>query len=186
MDQPGMVNLRSFHVGVDFTGFVVVEQQVVVTGVRDPVTYEYGRERRLYVKLVERVKLGQGFQQIVDEIERLTQAPELQGGTVTTAVDATGLGIVVTEDLRKRRLRGELYPVVITGGLEGKYQDGFYPTPRTELLLGVQKVQSVRGPRFETLGKHDDLVFALALALFGARRRVLPVEPEMLRRWARW
>ncbi len=120
------------------------------------------------------------------------------------------MGIVVTEDLQRRRLRGELYPVVITGGLEGRYASGFYPTPRTELLLGVQrafereglgvakglkgwgaleeelkgmrKLQSVRGPRFETMGAHDDLVFALGLALFGVRRRLLPVEGESVRR----
>ena len=90
---------------------------------------------------------------------------------MTTTVDATGLGIVASEDLRRRRLRGELYPVVITGGLEGKYRDGFYPTPRTELLIGVQKA---RGLRFETLGQHDDLVFAPALALCGVRMRTLP------------
>ncbi len=214
--RPGTVNLRSFHLGVDLgqrvdhTAFVVVEQQVVVTSQRDQVSYEYVRERKLYVRLVERVRLGQGFQEVVSEIERLTQCEELRGGTVTTAVDATGLGIVVSEDLRRKRLRGELYPVVITGGLEGSYRDGFYPTPRTELLLGVQKafeqeglavaeglggwdllerelkamrkVQSARGPRFETMGTHDDLVFALALALFGARMRVLPVEGELVRR----
>jgi hypothetical protein len=220
MDKPRMVNLNSFHIGVDLgqrvdhTGVVVVEQQVVVGSVRNPVTYEFNRERRMVVRLVERVKLGQGFQEIVGEVERLTQAAEFGGGLVTTTVDATGMGVVVTEDLRRRKLRGELYPVVITGGLEGKYQSGFYPTPRTELLLGVQKafeqqglevakgvrqwaglmeemkamrkVQSVRGPRFETLGKHDDLVFALALALFGLRQRVLPVDPVAVRRAAGW
>ena len=197
--------LAANQLRVDHTAFVVVEQQVVVTAQRDPVSYEYVREGKLYVRLVERVRLGQGFHEVVSEIERLTQCEELHGGLVTTAVDATGLGIVVSEDLRRKRLRGELYPVVITGGLEGSCRDGFYPTPRTELLLGVQKafeqeglggwdllerelkamrkVQSARGPRFATMGTHDDLVFALALALFGARRmRVLPVEGELVRR----
>jgi len=212
----GRVNLRSFHIGVDLgqrvdhTALVVVEQQVVVTAVKDPVSFEYLRARKLYVRMVERVRLGQGFQEIVSELERLTHSPELSDSTlVTTTVDATGMGIVVTEDLRRRRLRGELYPVVITGGLEGRYRDGFFPTPRTELLLGVQrafeieglglagdlrgwpamaeelkamrKVQTVRGPRFETMGAHDDLVFALGLALFGVRRRWLPVEGEAVR-----
>ncbi len=214
--RPGMVNLRSFHIGVDLgqrvdhTAFVVVEQRVVVSAQRDLASYEYLRERKLYVRMVERVRLGQGFDEVVGEVERLTQSPELSGGTVTTTVDATGLGIVVSEDLRRRRLRGELYPVVITSGLEGKYRDGFYPTPRTELLIGVQrafeqqrlgvcgdvvgwgrleaelkgmrKVQTARGPRFETLGQQDDLVFALALALFGVRMRTLPVVGEAVRR----
>ena len=46
----------------------------------------------------------------------------------------------------------------------------------------MRKVQSARGPRFETLGAHDDLVFALGLALFGVRMRRLPVEGEAVRR----
>jgi len=214
-DRPGTVNLRAFHLGVDLgqrvdhTAFVVVEQQVVVTSRRDMTTYEYLRERKLYVRMVERVRLGTGFREVVEEVERLTHSPELNGEHLTTTVDATGMGLVVTEDLRRARLRGELYPVVITGGQEGSYRSGTYPTPRTELLTGVQrafemdglqvakgvagwaameeelrgmrKLQSVKGPRFETMGAHDDLVFALGLALFGMRQRMLPVDGEGVR-----
>jgi len=217
--KPGTVNLRSFHLGVDIgqrvdhTAFVVVEQRVVVTSVRDRTTFEYARKRELYVRMVQRVRLGTGFREVVEEVERLTHAAELDGDGLTTTVDATGMGIVVTEDLQRKRLRGALYPVVITGGLEGTYRAGFYPTPRTELLLGVQrafeklglrvargvagwpaleeelkgmrKVQSVKGPRFETMGSHDDLVFSLGLALFGMRQRVLPVDGESVR-WRVW
>lgn len=212
----GAVNLQSFHIGVDLgqrvdhTAVVVVEQRVVVTSQRSPVSFEYLRERKLIVRMIERIRLGQRFEEVVSEVERLTHAPEFGASLVTTAFDATGIGAVVNEDLRRRRLKGELYPVVITGGLEGKYQGGFFPTPRTELLLGVQraleveglavarglkgweamreelgamrKLQTVRGPRFQTMGAHDDLVFALALALFGVRMRVLPVEGERVRR----
>ena len=218
-DRVGAVNLRSFHIGVDLgqrvdhTALVVVEQQVVCTSKRSPVTYEFERERKFMVRLVERVRLGQGFREIVDEVARLTHSQELAGDLVTTSVDATGMGIVVTEELQRARLKGDLYPVVITGGLEGRYSAGYFPTPRTELLLGVQrafereglgvargvkgwealeeelkgmrKVQSVRGPRFETMGAHDDLVFALGLALFGVRRRLLPLAGEGVR-WRVW
>lgn len=216
MDKPGTVNLQSFHIGVDLgqrvdhTAFVVVEQRVVVTARRDAVSWEYLRERQMCVRMVERVALGRGFQEVVEELERLTHCEEMKGGTITTVVDGTGIGSVVTEDLRRRRLRGELMPVEITGGLRNGYRAGFFTTPRTELLLGVQKalevqgltvagdvvmwealrqemlamrkVQTVRGPRFETLGKHDDLVFALGLALFGLRMRELPVVGEAVRR----
>ena len=129
---------------------MVVEQRVIVSAQKDLASYEYLRERKLYVRMVERVR----------------QTSEFSGGTVTT-VDATGLGIVVSEDLRRRRLRGELYPVVITGGLEGKYRDGFYPTPRTELLIGVQKAFEQ-----QRLGVAGDVV--------GCRRR----GGCGLRRWA--
>jgi hypothetical protein len=216
VDRVGAVNMRSFHLGVDLgqrvdhTAFVLVEQRVVCTSQRNLATYEYLRERQLYVRLVERVRLGTGFREVVEEVERLTHSPLLAGDAVTTAVDATGMGIVVTEDLQRHKLRGELYPVVITGGLEGSYKAGFYPTPRTELLLGVQrafetgelrvasgvrgwaaleeelkgmrKCQSVKGPRFETMGAQDDLVFALGLALVGMRRRLLPTAGEAVRR----
>ena len=110
--KPGAVNLRSFHIGVDLgqrvdhTALVVVEQQVVCTSRRSSVTFEFERERKLIVRLVERVRLGQGYQDVVSEVSRLTHCEELSGGTVTTAVDATGLGIVVSEDLRRQRLRG--------------------------------------------------------------------------------
>lgn len=216
VDRAGAVNLRSFHLGVDLgqrvdhTAFVVVEQRVVCTNRRDRVSFEFEREREMHVRLVDRVRLGTGFRLVVEEVERLTHVLGAQSDLVTTAVDATGMGIVVTEDLQRHRLKGELYPVVITGGLEGSYKAGFYPTPRTELLLGVQrafekgelrvargvrgwaaleeelkgmrKCQSVRGPRFETMGAHDDLVFALGLALVGVRRRLLPTAGEAVRR----
>ena len=83
MSGAGRVNLRSFHIGVDLgqrvyhTALVVVEQEVVVTAVKDPVSFEYLRTRQLYVRMVERVRLGQGFQEIVSELERLTHSPEL-------------------------------------------------------------------------------------------------------------
>jgi len=208
--------LRGFHIGVDLgqradhTAIVVVEQRVECTGVRDARTFEFEWRRRMIVTKVARLRLGTAFQSIVREVERLTWMPEFEGCVVTTAVDATGIGLVVTELLQQRKLRGELYPVVITGGQEMRYSAGFYPTPRTDILLGVcqafevdglevargvagwegmveelksiRKYQSVAGPRFESEGRHDDLVFGLGLALIGARRRVLPVEGERVRR----
>jgi len=208
--RAGIVHARGYHIGVDLgqrrdhTAVVVVEQRVVTTGRRDLATYELERERQLVVRMVERVRLGQGYEEIAREVERLTQWPGLADGLVTTAVDATGLGCVVTENLQRKALRGELYPVVITGGLEGRYARGYFPTPRTELLVGVERAfevgglrvaedvkgweelagelkgirrrQSERGPRYETTGRHDDLVFGLALALFGARMRVLALD----------
>ncbi len=210
--------LRSFHIGVDLgqradhTAIVVLEQRVESTGVRDPRTFEFGWRRRLIVRKVARLRLGTAFQKVVGEVERLTMLPDFEGCLVTTVVDATGIGLVVTELLQQKRLRGELYPVVITGGQEMRYKAGFYPTPRTDILLGVcqafevdglevaggvagwegmveelksiRKYQSVSGPRFESEGRHDDLVFGLGLALIGARRRVLPVEGDKVRRKA--
>jgi hypothetical protein len=210
--------LRNFHIGVDlgqrrdYTAVVVVEQRIENTGVKDSVTFEQIWRRRLIVRKAARLKLGTEFHRIVNAVAGLTMHPGLDGKVVTTAIDATGMGLVVTEQLQMRRLRGELYPVVITGGVEMKYQAGFYPTPRTDILLGVvqafevdqlevasevkgwevlveelrsiRKTPGVAGPRFESEGQHDDMVFALGLALVGYRQRVLPVEGKAVRRWA--
>lgn len=46
----------------------------------------------------------------------------------------------------RMRARGRVYPVGFTGGIEGRHPHGLYPTPWTELLLGV----------------HDDMAFRLA------------------------
>jgi hypothetical protein len=210
--------LRNFHIGVDlgqrrdYTAVVVVEQRIEPTGAKDSVTYEKVWRRRLIVRKAARLKLGTEFHRIVNTVAGLTMHPALEGKLVTTAIDATGMGLVVTEQLQMRRLRGELYPVVITGGVEMKYRAGFYPTPRTDILLGVvqafevdqlevasevkgwevlveelrsmRKTPGVGGPRFESEGQHDDMVFALGLALVGFRQRVLPVDGKAVRRWA--
>lgn len=213
--RAGAVCARSYHLGVDLgqrvdhTAIVVVEQRVVTTGRRDPASYEWERQRKCVVRLVERIRLGQGFQTVAQEVERLTNAPELADGNVTTAVDATGMGLPVTETLRGLPMRGELYPVVITGGLEGRYQHGYFPTPKVELLMALErglemgelcvaeqvagwpamaeelgamrKLPGRNGPRYESMGAHDDLVMALALAMFGVRMRPLAVEGWRLR-----
>ncbi len=56
---------------------------------------------------------------------------------LTISIDATSLGAVAGEFLRKPDYRGELYPVVITGGQDGNYADGFWMTQRAELLTGL-------------------------------------------------
>lgn len=207
--------LRSFHIGVDLgqrrdhTAVVVVEQRIESTGVKDLQTYEQVWRRRLIVRKAARLRLGTEFHRIVNVVTGLTMHPALEGKYLTTAVDATGIGLVVTELLQMRRPKGELYPVVITGGLEMKYRKGFYPTPRTDILLGVvqafevdglevagavpgwealvEELRSIRktpgigGPRFDSDGQHDDLVFALGPALVGYRQRVLPVDGKAVR-----
>jgi hypothetical protein len=80
---------------VDHTA-IVVEERVVTTGRRDPATYEFERQRKCVVRLGERIGLGQGFQTVAQEVDRLTKSPELADGNVTTALDATGMGLPVT------------------------------------------------------------------------------------------
>lgn len=67
----------------------------------------------------------------------LTHSRELDAELLTTCVDATGLGEVVMELLRKRGLREELMPVVFTGGRNVGYVQGAYTVPKQELVQGV-------------------------------------------------
>lgn len=75
--------------------------------------------------------------------------------------------------------------MVITGGLEmGELcvaeKLAGWPA-RAEELRAMRKLPGRNGPRYESLGAHDDLVMALALALFGARMRPLALEGWRLR-----
>ncbi len=148
---------------------------------------------------IEQLKLGVEYTAIVERLHGLTHSRELEAEVLTTCVDATGLGEVVMEMLRKRRLRGELMPVVFTGGRTVRYTKGAYTVPKQELvqglalhleqgelsvaagvrdwdllkgeLLSLRGVRNVGGMTYESAGKHDDLVMALGLACFGLRQR---------------
>ncbi len=153
---------------------------------------------------IEQLKLGVAYTAIVERLHALTHCRELDAEVLTTCVDATGLGEVVMELLRARGLRGELLPVVFTGGRSVGYANGAYTVPKQELVQGVAlhleqgelgvaagvrewealrgELLSLRGNRsaagvtYESAGKHDDLVMALGLACFGLRQRKVAKE----------
>lgn len=180
---------RRCHIGVDLgkkqnhSAIVVVEQLVVTTGRRNPMSFEPIWERRMTATHIEQLKLGVEYTAIVERLHGLTHSRELETEALTTWVDATGLGEVVMEMLRKQRLRGELMPVVFTGGRTVRYTKGAYTVPKQELVQGLGAASGaggterggggagVRGMNYESAGKHDDLVMALGLACFGLRQR---------------
>ncbi len=53
-----------------------------------------------------------------------------------------------------------------------------------EELQSIRKTPGVAGLRFESEGQHDEMVFALGLALVGFRQRVMPVDEKAVRRLA--
>lgn len=208
----------AWHFGLDLgqrkdhSAIVVLESQVVAVGGRDAVTYEPVVERRKTVRHAERIARGTQFQTVVDKMAAMTQSARFQGGDVYTCVDGTGLGAPVVESLRYGGLRGELVPVLFTGGELTRYGDGYYRVPKGELLHGLamelerrelqlargvgampdllQELRGMRksygkdGARWTTTGKHDDLVMALVLAVWSSKRRELPLSGELLRRRA--
>lgn len=213
MSEP--IVMQQFHVGVDFgqrrdhTAVVVLEQRVVYLGMRDPVYYTPNCEVRMGIRLIERIPLLVGFDTVMGDLERLSQCQEFDGRKVVTALDATSVVGWVVEDVRRREMHGRVYPVWITSGATGRDKDGFWTTPRTELLqtlmvsvemgrlecgdvpgwwdlrselASLRRVYGENGMRYETDGEHDDLVFALAMAVWGVQRHPLPVKGEELLR----
>ena len=152
---------------------------------------------KLVVRYVERLPLGMPYPRVVERVREIVRCDELLGDCAL-AVDATGVGAPVVDMLRAARLGCELNAVVITGG--GSAGNGSVPKRdlMAEVLVllenGQLKIGDLReGPRLmrelvdvrtqvnasgrmrvgaEGSGEHDDLVIALALACWRARRRV--------------
>jgi hypothetical protein len=115
------------------------------------------------------------------------------------AVDATGVGTPVVEMLRaalqsdQTAMRCELKPVVITGGYGERHASGTWYVGKADLLTRLRASLELRDlriaaglPETPALVKeltgfggrgHDDMVMALALAMWGARWQTVPMPP---------
>jgi hypothetical protein len=119
-------------------------------------------------------------------MRRTTTAPELDG-RCQGAVDATGVGRPVVDLLRRAGLGATILPAIITPGAAESLNKGYYGVPKRDLVTGLQVVlqrgalQIAAGLRVKVGGEgregtHDDLVFAVALAYWAARK-MYPREP---------
>jgi hypothetical protein len=197
----------------DHTAVVVLEDKLVMTGRKCPTTFANIVERRRQLHLMQRIGLGTEYHKVVRYLERLTGFGRLEKRAIWMAVDTTGVGLVVVEMLRRANLQGTLLPVVFTGGDATRYQGGFYSVPKGELMhglgvlldagemvvrprvanwkemleemLGMRREFFDGGVKWRSVGKHDDLVMALALAVWSMRRHGLPLGKEALGRWER-
>jgi len=150
---------------------------------------------RLVVRYVERLPLGTPYPRVVERVREVVRSEEL-AGHCALVVDATGVGAPVVDMLRAARLGCELNAVVITGGERGS---GNGSVPKRDLMAellvllenGQLKIGKLKeGARLMTelgdiritgrarlgadgVGEHDDLVIALALACWRAKRRQL-------------
>ena len=184
-----MANIM-FYIGVDlgqkqdYTAIAVVER---------------GDRKKLLVRHVERVPLGTSYPKVVDLVGAITQHEDLVG-QCCLAVDATGVGTPVVDMLRDARLGCDICAVTITGGEREHKNGMTWSVPKRDLIAGVQVLMEQRelriarglkeaGPLMKELvglrmtagesgrvqmgadaGEHDDLVIALALACWRARR----------------
>ena len=149
------------------------------------------------VRLLERVRLGTPYPEIVKRVKEIVRHPLIAMGR-TVVVDGTGVGAPVVDLLRQAGLGCGINPVIITGGgRSGLLAGGYVSVPRAELLTAVQLLVqqgrlrvAARCKEAETLrrellglklaggdsGVHDDLALAVALAVWKARAGVRVVE----------
>ncbi len=187
-----------FSIGVDlgqkhdYTAIAVVEKENAQL-INCPRVYaaQEPRAANLLVRRVQRVPLGTPYPRVAEYIRALTHQPPM-AGHCALAIDATGVGAPVVDMLRAPGLGCSLTAVTITGGKrESPGGSMSINVPRRDLIAGVQLALekgelkiSRRIPELGSLlrelidmpldnsgGDHDDLVMALALACWRARRK---------------
>lgn len=196
-----------FYIGVDlgqkqdYTAIAIVERE-------DPYGANPARAYitqpalpfRLLVRRVQRIALGTPYPRVVELIREIT-CERAFVGRCAVVVDGTGVGAPVVDMLREAGLRCEITAVTITGGERETWRGSLnVGVPKRDLIAGVQlalekgelriarRMKEVGTLVRELLaakagvdgGEHDDLVLALALACWKARRRKIGYGAERL------
>lgn len=156
----------------------------------------------LRLRHLERVALKTKYMQVVARVRRISRCKALDGKCQVVS-DATGVGRPVAEMLQAANLGGKLVPVVVTAGERESRQGEYRGVPKRDLIAGLSQmlrnkevllasdlrdrqalqqelaIMTLRLPREREqyaawrYGEHDDTVFAVALACWGARRDLL-------------
>jgi hypothetical protein len=178
----------------DYTAMAVVERREG-PGEWDAAQYAFRKRAELVVVYLERAPLGTSYGWVVARVKDVAN----QVAPVGVAIDATGLGRPVVDLVRAAGLRGRIWPVVLTGGETEREGDGVWRTPKRDLLVGMKVLMEKKeiglaqgmklgkalveefgriratwtrsgGVRIEGKG-HDDLVVAVGLAVWGAKKK---------------
>ena len=150
----------------------------------------------LWLRHLERMPLGRPYPEMVERVARVMGSGSLAGGKRHLAVDATVVGRPVVDLLRREKMACTMWPAVITGAAAESPADGVYRVPKRKLLVGLQAgelriaagvneagalLAEMSAMRLEVTengrdgwrsGAHDDLVFAVALASWAARKNL--------------
>jgi hypothetical protein len=142
---------------------------------------------------LEKIPLGTPYLKVVERVRQIAQDPEMGQERRVVTVDATGVGMPVVEMLRGARLDCELRAVTITGGVGERSNGGVYSVSKTDLMVGLRTRMEQRWvevarrlPEWTELRKQmlgfggagaDDLVLALALAVWGVKERMTGTRP---------
>ena len=183
----------------DFTAFAIIERAEYL-GAWNPVAFTHEIEAVCSLRFLHRMPLGTPYPRIVERIAELVASKGLQSGTRNLVVDATGVGRPVVDLLQAAELGCKIWPVNITSGAsEGSGADG-YRVPKRDLIMGLllmiqnrelkiaqgmaegqallkemanMRVSVTSGGREKfgaRSGEHDDLVLAVALAVWGMKK----------------
>lgn len=164
-------------------------------------------ERSYVVRHLERFELGTSYPKIVEGVREIL-AREALRDNYRLAVDATGVGVAVTDMLREAGLRFK--SVTITGGEKEHREGNNYRVPKRDLITRAQVllqnrrlkvvptlaeaatlIQELTNFRYKISpsghdsyeawreGDHDDLVLALALAVWQIKENYVEI-PEGL------
>jgi hypothetical protein len=123
----------------DYTAIAALEVIDIVYDRRDPISYDFERERRYRLRGVERVRLGTPYPEVVRRVRDLAARPEV-AGRCTAIVDATGVGKPVVDLLRATKPASRVIPVTITGGDQESSDGSGYRVPKRDLITGLQVV----------------------------------------------
>jgi hypothetical protein len=180
-----------FYVGLDLGQRRDYSAVAVVERIDHRRAFQGTAFARLVVRYAERLPLGTPYPRVVDRVRAIVRSDAL-AGNCALAVDATGVGAPVVDMLRAARLGCDLSAVVITGADRAAGSSVPKRDLMAEVLMlleqGRLKIGKLReGPRLvrelmdvrESSGRigadgaaeHDDLVIALALACWRAKRR---------------
>ena len=147
------------------------------------------------VRMLERMRLQTPYPDVVKRVKEIANLPLIAMGR-TVVVDGTGVGPPVVDMLRRAGIGCSIQPVLITGGARGStgLVGGYESVPRSVLLTNLQVLvqqgrlvvaadcREAETLKRELLGlklvgpgseEHDDLVIAVALAVWKARLGVV-------------
>ena len=129
----------------DYTALAIMER---IHKYEDHLDRETEVERRLVH--LDRFELGTPYPEVVERLGDFFRKPPLAGRT-RLAVDATGVGLAVFQDLKKARLQvREVLPVLITAGQQVNYEGGIWRVPKRDLVHPLRvrfEEKSIKIPR---------------------------------------
>jgi hypothetical protein len=129
----------------DFTALAIMERVYVN---EEHLDIETRVEHRLVH--LDRFELGTPYPEVVDRLAEFFAREPLMGKT-RLAVDATGVGLAVFQDLKRARLLvREIMPVLITAGQQVNKEGGIWRVPKRDLVHPLRvrfEEKSIKIPR---------------------------------------